>query len=235
MTSRAKVRAVSRYPSANLSEEEWAGIEASVKATFGEYDTVWHEIHSTDVHLDLIAVPPSTNPDVWITTMGMSAAEMNAPEGAPKFAELCIALPATWPLDEKSLTAENSPWYWPMEWLKNLARLPSEYDTFLGSGHTVPAGGPLGPGCNFTGFMLVPLMIVDESADGIDLTLGEKAVAWLQLIPLYDDEMDAALEFGVDELYDAFGENSGDDATLGHLADPSRPSYARFVKKPRKR
>ena len=50
-------------------------------------------------------------------------------------AELAIALPPDWKLDEESLKDER--WYWPIGLLKVLARLPISNDTWLGFGHTM--------------------------------------------------------------------------------------------------
>lgn len=58
----------------------------------------------------------------------------------PRYAELVISLPPFWPLDEQSWRDERH--YWPVRLLKTLGRLPHEYDTWLGVGHTIPNGDP---------------------------------------------------------------------------------------------
>ena len=63
--------------------------------------------------------------------------------GAETRAELMIALPAEWKLADSQL--EDERWYWPIRNLKALARLPHEYETWLGFGHTVPNGDPPEP------------------------------------------------------------------------------------------
>ena len=63
-------------------------------------------------------------------TMGMGAHRMNVPEELAEYklerAELAIALPPDWKLDEESLKDER--WYWPIGLLKVLARLPISND-----------------------------------------------------------------------------------------------------------
>ena len=64
---------------------------------------------------------------------------MNVPEELAEYklerAELAIALPSDWKLDEESLKDER--WCWPIGLLKVLARLPIASDTWLGWGHTM--------------------------------------------------------------------------------------------------
>lgn len=64
---------------------------------------------------------------------------------AHRYTELCIFLPANWPLEsepyqtiEETFKDENN--YWPLRWLKKLARFPHEYNTWIGRGHTIPNG-----------------------------------------------------------------------------------------------
>ena len=61
--------------------------------------------------------PPSDERDYYtLVTMGMGAHRMNVPEELAEYklerAELAIALPPDWKLDEESLKDEL--WYWPI-------------------------------------------------------------------------------------------------------------------------
>ena len=132
------------------------------KNAFGEFENVFHELVSPDIHVDICVVPPSEARDYYtLVTMGMGAHRMNVPEELAEYklerAELAIALPKDWKLDEESLKDER--WYWPIGLLKVLARLPISGDTWLGFGHTMdkqspfaenttlcgaPSGGPAG-------------------------------------------------------------------------------------------
>ena len=64
---------------------------------------------------------------------------MNAPKELAEYklerAELVIALPADWKLNQESMQDER--WYWPIRLLKALARLPIYNDTWLAWGHTM--------------------------------------------------------------------------------------------------
>ena len=117
------------------SEDEMSAIEQHIKNTFGEFENVFHELVSPDIHVDICVVPPSDERDYYtLVTMGMGAHRMNVPEELAEYklerAELAIALPPDWKLDEESLKDER--WYWPIGLLKVLARLPISNDTWLG-------------------------------------------------------------------------------------------------------
>ncbi len=88
---------------------------------------MFHELVSPDIHVDICVVPPSEKRDYYtLVTMGMGAHRMNVPEELAEYklerAELVIALPPDWKLDEESL--KNERWCWPIGLLKVLARLP---------------------------------------------------------------------------------------------------------------
>ena len=88
-----------------------------------------------DIHVDICVVPPSEERDYCtLVTMGMGAHRMNVPEELAEYklerAELAIALPADWKLDQESMKDEK--WYWPIRLLKSLARLPIASDSWLG-------------------------------------------------------------------------------------------------------
>ena len=91
------------------TEEEMAAVEDHIKRTFGEFDHVFHELVSPDIHVDICVVPPSDEKDYYtLVTMGMGAHQMNVPDELAEYklerAELAIALPPDWKLDEESMT-----------------------------------------------------------------------------------------------------------------------------------
>ena len=101
----------------------------------GPVTNVFHELVSTDIHVDICIVKPGAGRDYYsLVTMGMGAHQMNVPEELKDHqldrAEMLIALPSDWKLDEESLQDEK--WYWPIRLLKTLARLPISNDTWLG-------------------------------------------------------------------------------------------------------
>jgi hypothetical protein len=90
-------------------------VEKHISRNLGEPATVFHELVSTTVHIDVHIVRATPErPWISLVTSGMSDIPMNAPEGAEefRFAELMIRLPEGWKLDEESFNQEEH--YWPV-------------------------------------------------------------------------------------------------------------------------
>ncbi|HET7488084.1 MAG TPA: suppressor of fused domain protein [Acidimicrobiales bacterium] len=143
-------------------------IEAHLEGHLGPCDAVWHELVSDLVHLDVFMwAPTEARPVYTFVTVGMSDRPMTLPPGAEdagvaRRAELLICLPADWPVPADPATI--APWddpdaYFPIRWLKQLARLPHEHDTWLGFGHSIPTADPPEPLAATTalcGWVLLP-------------------------------------------------------------------------------
>jgi Suppressor of fused protein (SUFU) len=209
-------------------------IEAHLDHSFGKTgDWVFHEIVSPTIHLDVHLVPPSDDfPFQRLVTSGMAEAPMSVPEGFEEtaFAELTIALPSEWPLDQEAL--ENESVYWPIRLLKALARLPHDYSTFLWYGHTIPNGDPPAPYAENTdlcGAIIIPPLLAPSGFGEVQLADGRR-VRILGVLPLHGDEMQLKLDKGADALYDRLEQNQ-----IADVIDPSRPSVApkkgRFFKR----
>jgi hypothetical protein len=126
---------------------------------------------------------------------------MNIPrelEGLDR-AELLICLPADWDLED--LKDEN--WYWPLRWLKILARLPLEEDSWLGWGHTVSNGEPFAENTLFTDMLLLNPGLFDQAASACRLPGGEE-VNFYQMVPLYAEEAAFKRSNNAEELLQLF-------------------------------
>lgn len=118
-------------------------IESPVAKYIGEVETVLHEIASDLIHLDVLYVPAAPGrPYHVLVTSGMSDLAMSVPDGMEKYdrAELLVVLPETWPISDQAIRDESN--YWPIRWLKYIGRLPHEYSTWIGWGHTIPNSNP---------------------------------------------------------------------------------------------
>ena len=138
-------------------QEDWDTVDQHIHTYFGSSENVFHEIVSPDIHVDIYIIPPSPERNYYILmTHGMGAHAMNVPEDLAgqklERAELFICLPPDWKVGE-----EGEAWYWPIRWLKILARLPINEDSWLGWGHTIanPDGSPFAENTRFNGIMLV--------------------------------------------------------------------------------
>lgn len=183
-------------------EELIEAIDRHIAAHIGSVESVFHEIISDLVHVDVHWVKPDVHrPWHTLITSGMSEKPMSAPEDAEDcaFAELLVRLPPNWKLSKEAF--EDERWYWPLRCLKLLARLPHEYETWLWEGHTVPAGDPpepLAPNTEFCCLMLAPPSDLPEEFHVLDT--GEKRIHFFSMIPLYREEMEHKLKFGYEAV-----------------------------------
>ncbi len=206
-----------------------AGDEATIEAVsnhitqhIGPIDFVFHELISDKVHIDVHVVKPRPDrPYITLVTSGMSDRPMTVPPGveAPQFAELLVCLPPDWPLSQESFEDEAN--YWPIRWLKQLARLPHDYRTWLGFGHSVPNGDPAEPFADNTDFCC--MLVLPPVRFGDDFQLLEmpdgKQIAFYALVPLYAEEMEMKLRRGTNALLEEF-----DRIGITELIDLDRPN-----------
>ena len=184
------------------TEEEMEAVEGHIEQYFGKVENVFHELVSPDIHVDICIVPPTEERDYYtLVTMGMGAHRMNVPEELAEYklerAELAIALPADWKLDQESMKDEK--WYWPIRLLKSLARLPIASDTWLGFGHTMDNKENFAENTKLCAAILTGPQSTEEGGEVCTLPGGEE-VNFYQVIPLYEDELDYKLEHDVDAL-----------------------------------
>ena len=184
------------------TEEEMEAVEGHIQQYFGKVENVFHELVSPDIHVDICIVPPAEERDYYtLVTMGMGAHRMNVPEELAEYklerAELAIALPADWKLDQESMKDEK--WYWPIRLLKSLARLPINCDSWLGHGHTVENREAFADNTKLCTATLIGPQDTEDGSEVCTLPGGEE-VNFYQVIPLYEDELDYKLEHDVDDL-----------------------------------
>ena len=196
-------------------------IENHIEKYFGKYDNVFHEIVSPDIHVDICIIAPTEERNYYtLVTMGMGAHRMNVPENLKDEkldrAELLIKLPADWEIHGK-----GEEWYWPLRWLKVMARLPIEYDTWLGWGHTVPNGEPFAENTKLCCMLLeYPYTFGDDSMT-CELPDGEY-VRFYQMLPLYNEEAEFKVNNGCGALMDRFDDDFSD------VLDINRKNYCEW-------
>ncbi|MDJ0366318.1 suppressor of fused domain protein [Hymenobacter sp. H14-R3] len=210
-----------------------SAIAAHIERYLGPVSGVYHELLSDKVHLDVHIVPPSADfPFYALITSGMSDRPMTVPpeaslDDAPPFAELCILLPSTWdiptdPAEVATAFADDNV-YWPIRWLKMLARLPHEYGSWLGFGHTIPNGEEAAPFADNTELgcmLLLTALSLPEEFQTLVIS-PEKTVQFYTLYPIYREEMALKMAQGADALIDRF-----EDYDIGDVLDLTRPNTA---------
>jgi len=206
-------------------QELFDAVTEHLHRNFGDQEiTVLHEAVGHLVHIDLHVVPPSDDRRYYIVaTSGMAQRPMRTPAEAQDFryAELCMCLPPHWQLtDEYRNDAE---WFWPIYWLKYLARLPHEFNTWLGEYHTIPNGDPpepLGPTTSLCCNMIVRPTLLPESFHRLHVS-PERTVHYYNVVPLYEDETDLKLRKGGAILLDRLI-----DRGITDMIVPNRPNVA---------
>lgn len=199
-------------------------IESHLTKHVGPVETVFHEIVSDLVHLDVHFIPATDERPVHVLfTTGVSDRPMTVPAGAEEYAraELLIQLPRHWPLTSPDFDDEKN--YWPIRWLKTIGRLPHEYDTWIGWGHTIPNGDPPEPiaDTKFVGFLLMPPMGLSPEVFRLQTRAGPFVHVY-QLVPLYPEEMDLKLQKGSDEIERRFEKEK-----LSLIVDANRKNVAK--------
>jgi hypothetical protein len=211
-------------PAASLDSAWMETIENHIARHVAPADNVFHELVSDRVHIDVHFVAPGATHPYWLVfTTGMSARPMTVPEGADvtPYAELSILLPPTWQCGQDAFKDER--WYWPVRWLKSLARLPHEYATWLGECHTIPNGDPprpFVPDTALAGMMLLRSLTLPEEIHTIPL--GDLTVDLFTLWPLTADELQYKLDRGSDALLAKL-----EAAEVSDIVDPARRSVVR--------
>ncbi|MEP7222077.1 MAG: suppressor of fused domain protein [Novosphingobium sp.] len=202
-------------------------IEAHVEKYIGPVKTVFHEVLSNQVHVDVLSVEPTDGRPFWtFVSCGMSARPMQLPDAAigqaTPFAEVVISLPADWQFSSGAgEILGNHQGDYPISLLRYAAHFPHNYSTWLGAGHTIPNGDPPQPLSERTamcGIMLTPVLGAAQEFNRL-IYQGGQEISFLGVIPLYNDELDLKLRIGADELYALFDANG-----VSELYKESRPS-----------
>jgi tetratricopeptide (TPR) repeat protein len=182
------------------SKEELNALEGHIEKYFGPYKNVFHEIASPDIHVDIALIEPVPERNYYVlVTMGMGARKMDIPRELEEYrlerAEIMVCLPPDWKLG----ALDDEKWYWPLRWLKILARLPGEENTWLGWGHTIPNGGPFSENTRLSAVMLINPGAFDQASFECKLP-GGGVVNFYQMLPLYDEELAYKLSHDADAL-----------------------------------
>ncbi len=146
-----------------------------------------------------------------LVTSGLSFLPMSPPNPMRffRYSELIIKLPLDWPLPVDELKKDD--FFWPIEWLNRLMKYVHTNRQWFSDMHTFGNGDPPLPFGNNTGFcgFLFTLPVLSFPPEFCELRIDDtKSVIFLQLIPLYKEEMDYAITEGSDALLKKFEENN---------------------------
>ena len=205
-----------KIPLYDYTEKEWNKVSAYIEQQYGEYENVMHEIVSPDIHCDIVIVEPTEDqPYYKLITMGAGAYQMNVPKSLKgevyDRAEYVIFLPKDW-----NIESDDEEFYWPIRMLKTIARLPIYLENWLGSGHTAQYedGSPLSETAGYNSCVLLPsLGMENQYVKPLKLGFWGKKIAFYQIFPLYQEELEFKLAHSLDELLDKMdmGDNYTDE------------------------
>lgn len=174
--------------------------------------------------IEILHIPPlDTRPVRTLVTVGMSDRAMTVPAGksGPRYVELMVTLPRTWPFDEKARLEPR--WKWPLDQLRAIAELPSQQSRWVGWGETFPNGDPprpLAPNTKLCGAVIVPSLLVPQ--DFYELKIAAHSIAFFSILPLYKEELELKEAKGVNHLFETLL-----DAGVKDFIDPRRKNVAR--------
>lgn len=161
-------------------------------------------VNGASVTINIIR-PNELHPYFVLFTNGMSDLPMSVPQGQEgwRYAELVLHLPVDWshPRD----VAPDSPWLWPIHWMRKMAYYPHLGKTWLGQPAAIVSSceppKPLGHNTSQSCLLMVPdfanLEAPLQRANG-DL------VHFFTMVPLFTDERDFELEHGMEAFFERF-------------------------------
>lgn len=188
-----------------------------IEKNIGKISTVFHEIISDDLHIDICHIKSGFfRKYETLVTMGMSALPMNVPDDwdEPKYIELMILLPKGWPLKKDDFLNENN--YWPIRLLKDLARHVHHNSTYLGYAHTAAFAKsasdlePYADNTQFCASIILPSITLREESLALKREGNNNDIFFFTVIPLFKEELLFKINNGIDqlmELFDAFNIN----------------------------
>ena len=208
------------------TEKEMDKLSAYIEQQYGKFETVGHEVASPDIHCDIVIVPPTEEqPYYKLVTMGAGAYKMNVPKGLSGVcdrAEYVVYLPKDW-----NLESDKEEDWWPIRMLKTVARLPVRTNDWLYIGHTVNLTGDGSPVAANTEFNSCALFVSvgkdSQVVEPLKLGLFGKKVAFYQLYPLYQEELEYKLEHSFDDLIDKID----DEDLFDHVINIRRKNYCK--------
>lgn len=174
-----------------------------------------HRVHSfnrsSEDYIDLLLLDIETKiPMKILMTDGLSEYKMSVPEKhtGREFNEIYFALPSYWEIEEK----ENPLMRWPIDQIQKLAKHVVENETWYGPGHTFSNGNPPAPlSENMKQNHLVltePILLEDLFQP---LSLNEKTIHFLAIVPLFEDEFDRKMSSGYFKFIRKFRARNGNE------------------------
>lgn len=186
-------------------QEHYELIDKHIDKYFKDADTnVFHEIPTLDIHLDIYHIKLKDAEFELLLTSGMSSIAMNVskiPDDSDsyRFAELMVLIPKG--IDFGKIYPSKTKYDWIISMIKQSAKFPHFYDTWIGVGHTIQADEEMKPysdDTDYCGCLVLPTMTFPEDFQKISSPNG--VINIYGLFPMYKEELDFKIENGYNEF-----------------------------------
>jgi hypothetical protein len=186
-------------------QEHYELIDKHIDKFFKGADTnVFHEIPTLDIHLDVYHIKPKDSEFELLLTSGMSSIAMNVSEipndsDSYRFAELMVLIPKG--IDFGKIYPSKTKYDWIISMIKQSAKFPHFYDTWIGVGHTIQADEEMKPysdDTNYCGCLVLPTMTFPEDFQKINSPNG--LINIYGLFPMYKEELEFKIENGFNDF-----------------------------------
>lgn len=221
------VKGLKEKPKYVYTEEEQREYEKYISDSVGNFDMIYHELYSPDIHVDILLIPPTEKQNYYkLVTMGMGAYKMNVPDiiknkGYDR-AELVMYLPPDWNINFKK--EEDG---WVIRQMKLIARTAIEENSWVGYGHTFSedAGATIPFADNTKLSSTVFLYALNKDYEHLHFHLPNKdKINFYQVFPLYKEEMEYKQKYGTEELMKLF-----DDEDIIPVVNINRKNYCESI------
>ncbi|MGX7668752.1 suppressor of fused domain protein [Flavobacterium pedocola] len=167
---------------------------------------VFHEMITFDFKVHVYFIKPKEYSFNILLTSGMSSLAMQVPNELEdkeqyQYAELMMLLPKDVHFEDV-YTGENKNDYI-ISMLKQTAKFPHHYETWIGIGHSIRASEDLesyGPGTDFVGGLILPSVTFDE--DFTEIKREGRIINIYSFFPLYENELMYKIENGYNAFLD---------------------------------
>lgn len=189
-----------------ITEIESQFIRDHIESNIGKIKNTLTDNEIPQVPIKLHIVPPDDQrPYGALITSGMSAYPMMAPNMAePTVAELFMLLSPEWPIPPK--INKKDEFYWPIERLLNMVKYVHGNRQWFSLGHTFGNGHPPKPFAKNTDLCAFLFKFPYKALPPTfcELKIGNKPVYFLQVMPIYREEMDFLIGNGPEEFATMF-------------------------------
>lgn len=178
---------------------------------------VFHEFLAFDFKVHVYFIKLKDQPYNIFLTAGMSTLAMQVPEQIEnkdelQFAEMMILVPKEINFDDYVVLNGKHKFEFIISMLKETARFPHHYNSWIGIGHSIAANEDFRPydkNTKYVGGLILPSATFDD--DFTEIRREGRVINLYTFFPLYKNEIEFKIESGYDALFDLIVEKNIND------------------------